>query len=70
MKHEYHEGASPTGQPTSSFGNGNPSTVSLTHHLLHGPKVDEFEIPRDSDTGREIELPDEGVPGPRKGRRR
>jgi prevent-host-death family protein len=25
-------------------------------HLLGGPKVDDFEIPRDQDTGREIGL--------------
>jgi hypothetical protein len=58
MKHQYKKEPSPSGQPTPSFGNGNASSVSLRDYLLHGPKVDEFEIPRDSDTGREIELSD------------
>jgi prevent-host-death family protein len=30
--------------------------LSLRDYLLGGPKVDEFEIPRDRDTGREVKL--------------
>ena len=29
---------------------------SLTEFLLGGPKVDDFDIPRDKDTGRDIEF--------------
>jgi antitoxin Phd len=29
---------------------------SLRDYLLGGPKVDEFEVPRDRDTGREVNL--------------
>lgn len=29
---------------------------SFTEYLLSGPKVDDFEIVRDQDTGREIDL--------------
>jgi antitoxin Phd len=32
------------------------NTPDLTAYLLGGPKVDDFEIERDSDTGREILL--------------
>ena len=30
--------------------------MDLRDYLLSGPKVDDFEIPRDQDTGREIDL--------------
>jgi hypothetical protein len=29
----------------------------LSDHFLRGPKVDDFEIPRESDTGRESNCP-------------
>jgi hypothetical protein len=35
---------------------------NLREYLFAGPKVDEFEIPRDLDTGRTIRLPEEDDP--------
>jgi hypothetical protein len=36
--------------------------LSAPRPQSRGPKVEDFEIPRESDTGRDIELPDEGDP--------
>jgi hypothetical protein len=60
MKHEYHEGsqAGENFDPTEQLTPTSTNSVSLIDYLLHGPKVDEFEITRDPDTGRDIELPD------------
>ena len=57
--------AEPVGQLKVIFGGSSPISVSLRHHLLRGPKVDEFEIPRDSDTGRESNCPTRANPARR-----
>jgi hypothetical protein len=75
MKHEYHEepkageNFNPTGQLAPISGGSSASSVSLIDYLLHDPKVDELEIPRDSDTGREIDCPTK-APRPGEARRR